>query len=319
MDRHKKVRYPICGRSMRSDVLKRHGKIHDTILGMSENEAREELKARHAAQVQRAEKIQRIEEIAHREGIPFPKEESVPDGDGELEEELLRGNQIYLDKIELGNKINDIMAKGVVREQSLAKEYKEALGLYRKTRARYDITSVELRPWQQDALNLIGNPSERQVIWINGKQGNEGKSWFQSYVESYFGFHRAARLDLRIKHASVCNVLKKRSLGSIDIFLFNDTRSVSGEELNLYRILEDIKDGQATASKYDNDNLLFKTPNTVMIFSNKYPQTKKLSRDRWVIYHPNQDGLKDVTEIILKMRKDGGDNENEEHLKRYGL
>ena len=56
-----------------------------------------------------------------------------------------------------------------------------------------------------------------------------------------------------------------------------------------------------------------------MIFSNKYPQTKKLSRDRWVIYHPNQNGLKDVTEIILKMRKDGGDNEDEEDLKRYGL
>ena len=267
--------------------------------------------------MQRAEKVQRIEEIAHREGIPFPKENDNDDGD--LEEELLRGNRIYLDKIELGNKINGIMDKGVVREQSLAKEYKEALGLYRKTRARYDIASVELRPWQQDALNLIGKPSERQVIWINGKQGNEGKSWFQSYVESYFGFHRVARVDLRIKHASVCNVLKKRSLGSIDIFLFNDTRPVSGEELNLYRILEDIKDGQATASKYDNDNLLFKTPNTVMIFSNMYPQTKKLSRDRWVIYHPNQDGLKDVTEIILKMRKDGGDNENEEHLKRYGL
>ena len=125
--------------------------------------------------------------------------------------------------------------------------------------------------------------------------------------------------DLRIKHASVCDVLKKPSLGSIDIFLFNDTRSVSGEELNLYGILEDIKDGQATSSKYDNDHFLFKTPNTVMLFSNQYPKTKKLSRDCWRIYHPNQDSLKDVTNIILKMGKDGRDNEDEEHLKKYGL
>ena len=49
MDRHKKIRCPTCGRSMRSDHVNRHKKIHDTILDMTENEAREELKARHAA------------------------------------------------------------------------------------------------------------------------------------------------------------------------------------------------------------------------------------------------------------------------------
>ena len=37
---------------------------------------------------------------------------------GDLEEELLRANQNYLDKMELGNKISNIMDKGVVCEQS---------------------------------------------------------------------------------------------------------------------------------------------------------------------------------------------------------
>ena len=105
---------------------------------------------------------------------------------------------------------------------------------------------------------MFDSPTEGQVIWITGRQGYEGKSYFQSYVESYFGYHRVARVDLRIKHANVCNVLKKRSLATANIFLFNDSRSVSGEELNLYRILEDIKDGQATASKYNNNNIRFK-------------------------------------------------------------
>ena len=141
------------------------------------------------------------------------------------------------------------------------------------------------------------------MIWISGCQGNEGKSWFQNYVQTYFGYHRVCRLDLRIKHANVCNVLKKRSLGTIDIFLFNDSRSVVGEEINLYRILEDIKDGRATASKYDNDNIRFKTPNTVMVFSNHYPNLKKLSRDRWLLLHPNKDGLKDVLDLYKKNRE----------------
>ena len=122
-------------------------------------------------------------------------------------------------------------------------------------------------------------------------------------MQSFFGYHRVFRSDLRIKHANICNVLKKRTLGTIDIFLFNDSRSVSGEDLNLYRILEDIKDGQATTSKYDNDNIRFKTPNTVMIFSNHYPDLKRLSRDRWILLHPNKDGLKDVLDLYIKNSK----------------
>ena len=70
---------------------------------------------------------------------------------------------------------------------------------------------MHLRPWQEEALKLFNVPSERQVIWIVGCQGYEGKSWFQNYVEAYFGYQRVARIDLRIKHANVCNVLKKRS------------------------------------------------------------------------------------------------------------
>ena len=212
-----------------------------------------------------------------------------------LEAEMFKDNQTHLENVELGKQVNDIIDKGLIREESLIKERKYALDLYRKQRPRFDIANVELRAWQEEALQFVEKPSERQVIWITGRRGNEGKTWFQCYMESYFGFHRVVRVDLRIKHANVCQVLKKRSLGSLDIFLFNDSRSVSGEELNLYRILEDIKDGQATTSKYDNDNIRFKTPNTVMVFSNQYPKVQNLSRDRWQIYNANQDGLNDVT------------------------
>ena len=306
---------------MLSNNLKRHAKTHKDILAMSEEEAREELKARHATQLQREEKRQKIEEIANQEGIPIPKEiieASVFDVEN-LREDLLKDNQLYIEKIELGKKIALIIDEGMVREESLTRDRKQALDLYRKQRPRFDVANVELRPWQEQAIELIENPSERQVIWITGRQGNEGKSWFQCYMESYFGFHRVVRVDLRIKHASVCNVFKKRSLGSIDVFLFNDSRSVSGEEINLYRILEDIKDGQATASKYDNDNIQFKTPNTVMVFSNRYPRTQKLSSDRWVIYNADQDGLNNVTLQVMKMRKNGYNVQSTDHLKKHSL
>ena len=75
--------------------------------------------------------------------------------------------------------------------------------LYRKQRPRLDITAIELRPWQEQAMQLFETPTERQVIWITGRQGNEGKSWFQGYIDSFYGFNRVVRMDLRIKHANL--------------------------------------------------------------------------------------------------------------------
>ena len=318
---NKQVRCIVCSKCIRSDHIMRHAQTHKDLLSLSKEEARDELRVRHAMQLQREEKRQIIEEMAHQEGISIPKEiiDTPVFDEKNLREDLLKDNQLYLDKIELGKTIAAIIDEGMVKEESLTKDRKLSLDLYRKQRPRFDIANIELRLWQEQAIKLIENPSERQVIWITGRRGNEGKSWFQSYMECYFGFQRVVGIDLRTKHASVCNVLKKRSLGSIDIFLFNDARSVSGEELNLYRILEDIKDGQATASKYDNDNIRFKTPNTVMVFSNQYPKTQNLSRDRWVIYNANKDGLNNVTLQIMKMRKNGYNVQITDHLKKHNL
>ena len=206
---------------------------------------------------------------------------------------MLQRNQNFLDKIEFGGRIARLIDEHGINEQSLSKDHQEALVLFRRQQPQFEIVGAELRPWQQDAMKYFESPTQRQVIWIQGR-GNEGKTWFQNYVQSFFGYHRVCRLDLRIKHPNICNVLQKRTLGTIDIFLFNDSRSVSGDELNLYRILEDIKDGQATTSKYNNDNIRFKTPNTVMVFSNHDPNLKKLSEDRWILLHPDSDGLKDI-------------------------
>mgnify|MGYP000305685344 CR=1 FL=1 len=114
-------------------------------------------------------------------------------------------------------------------------------------------------------------------------------------------------------------MLKKYPLETIDIFLFNDARSNAGGIDCVYKILEDIKDGKATGIKYNNDILRFKTPNTVMVFSNRNPKLEPLSRDRWVIYNANKDGLKLATEGLRKMKRAGYDLNNTNDLKRYGI
>ena len=206
-NRNKRSQCTVCKKWMRSDNLDRHSTSHK--LGPLE------------------EKTQ-MEESTEGEEV---EDSELLDKD-DLRELLSRNNQLYLEQIELGKNISSILDEGVVREESLTKEHKHALDIFRKQEPRCDISTMHLRPWQEEALELCDSPSERQVIWIVGCQGYEGKS----YVEGYFGYQRVARVDLRIKHANVCNVLKKRSLATVNIFLFNDSRSVSGEEINLYRI-----------------------------------------------------------------------------------
>ena len=174
-------------------------------------------------------------------------------------------------------------------------QHRQSLDIYRRQEPRCDISTVQLRPWQKDAFDLFWwIPDDRTVHWIYDEEGNSGKSWFQNYVQAYFGYHRVARIDLRIKHADILNVLRKRSLATTSIFLFNDSRSASGNGVDLYSILGDVKYGQAVASKYDSKNISFKTPNTVMVFSTAYPNVDKLSRDRWRIYKIYKDELREL-------------------------
>ena len=211
--------------------------------------------------------------------------------DEKEEEDMVKDNQAYIEKIARGKRILDILIKSIVREGSLSRERKEALHLYHREHQLRDMSQAKLRPWQEHLFEITKTPSEREVIWVIGKDWNEGKSWFQDYLESWFGFNQVMRLGLRIKHKDICNILKKRPLTSIGIFLFNDARTIPPEENTYYCILENIQDGYATSSKYDNDVIKFKRPNTVLVFSNIIPDWRKLSMDRWKSYRLNDNHL----------------------------
>ena len=303
---HKKRKCQVCEKWMRSDNYDRHMKIHKDLLTLPSDEMEEELKARHARKLVRLEKEEKRQKViatASKLNVSIPPElqdrsfnkEELP-----LHQRLLDNKKLYLERLRIGEKIANYLIADEIPEESLDKDDKECLILFRRQHVRLNINEVELRPWQKEAFQLLEFPTERKVIWIYGPHGNVGKSWFQNYVEAYFGYHRVFRSDLRIKHRDTCNILKNRGLTTTDIFLFNDSRSTKGEEMNIYRVLEDIKDGAATTSKYDNKIIRFKTPNIVMVFSNRQPDLNSLSEDRWEIYTPSSDCLKSCKNISRK-------------------
>ena len=213
-----------------------------------------------------------------------------------IEEEGLRkmlriNNQEYEEKIQLGKSIYKILGQDNLKQESLDKIHKEALGLYMKQKQGIDQENIILRPWQGDLLRQIEHPTARKVIWVRGAKCGEGKSWFQEFVESRFGWERVVcAMDIKLKKSSICHVLGKRPLTTTDIFLFNVGKANTINEVN-YEVLEKIKDGRILASKYDSKELKFKTPNIVVVFSNDKPDVKQLAMDRWKIFSIINEGL----------------------------
>ncbi len=216
----------------------------------------------------------------------------LPVGNHGLEDELREANESYFRTIEIGKYAFDMVTSGEIEQGSLSQMYAHAFNLYNKMRPILDVESAELRPWQQHVVLLLEKPTLRQVIWIKGCRGNAGKSWLQSYIQSMYGFARTVRLDFKSKANDIYLALSKRPLATTDIFLFNDSRSASIDIMPCYPALEAIKDGTAISSKYNSEVVRFKTPNTVIVFSNTNPDVIQLSRDRWQIFNIEADGLK---------------------------
>ena len=112
------------------------------------------------------------------------------------------------------------------------------------------MANAELRLWQEQLLDYIDNNqiNHRKIIWVKGDHGKEGKSWFQSYIQSLHGAHCVTRFDITNKTADLLHIMRQSALATTVIFLFNQQRCISSEDC-CYLILEMIKDCYASSPK----------------------------------------------------------------------
>ena len=183
-----------------------------------------------------------------------------------------------------------------MNETSLSINNKEAFKTYRLHGKNLDMEDIEWRGWQRDLRQYLDKPCDRKVIWVVGKEGNEGKSFFQANIREEFGYSRVCTLELSENSRNSFHIMGKICSTNTDIFLFNVAR---GEHLDIeqYKILESIKDGVAVDGKYNSQKLYFKKPNVLIVFANDEPKRAKLSMDRWVILKISND-LSELTDIV---------------------
>ena len=219
-NRHRKVECKVCLRTMYSQNLKRHMLKHRELYMLDEDEIRNEIKRRKIVRETRDEREKLVHKIAQEEG--YHADDADKSSPSAIEKELMNDEQVYTRKIEYGKTIAEILDKGVIREESLSKDNMEALKIFRKQMSSsHLIQPTQLRKWQETLMDSASLPSNREVIWVIGRKGDEGKTWFQSYMDAFFGYARVVCLDLKMKTANVLHVLTKRSLSTTDIFLFD--------------------------------------------------------------------------------------------------
>ena len=234
----------------------------------------------------------------------------------DLELEIVSNGKLLDEKIALGEKISKLLTKTNTKEESLSKKHKEAFDLYQSRRLAIEPDNeIKLYPWQQQMMNLIQESTLREVIWVKGARGNEGKTWFQKYVQSLLGRERVVQLDLKNSIGNIMQILRKLPLSTLDIFMFNDARS-GLSETRCYDVLENLKDGCSIASKYSSEIIQFKTPNVVIVFSNADPDMTQLSKDRWKVFYINKDGLSSQEKRLWESRSS---RKRSRHCRRFPL
>ena len=283
---------------MRSDVLSRHMKQHPSAQRTTEEICKDVV-------------LEQVDKVVDMQSAPWTKRKFEDnDSDDDLEKEMVRNNNEYKRKIKLGRKVYKILGRTDIEQGSLALDRKEALDIYMTHKDDYFTDKVvQLKPWQESLLEYVQKPCDREIFWVVGKEGNEGKSWFQKYVKSWLGARRVVTgIDIKANNASIFQALRKCPIVTADIFLFNIGKSKKKFDVINYDALEAMKDGEAFASKYDSQQLKIRVPNVVMVFSNSPPDVRELAKVRFRVFNINNNQLQKKNIVEIKDPKEKKEN-----------
>ena len=132
MGRNKQVYCKVCLRTMRNDNLKEHMKVHEKY---EKNE--------HSSVHRSQESIQTTSTYCSEESVESSTLSKI-DEEG-LRKILRNKNQEYEEKIQLGQAIYKILGQDNLKQESLEKIHKEALGVYMKQKLALMPTRKEPR------------------------------------------------------------------------------------------------------------------------------------------------------------------------------
>ena len=272
MGRNKFVSCTICSRSFRSDKIKSHEERH-----RKQHGKQNKYQMKHCS-------------ICKKSMISWHLTRHMlvhNNSKKEILENIISDQKSYEDLGNKGKILKELMNKEDIDSLSLRKDHLKALEV-NSLRKQQEFGA--LKSWQESLLKIM-EPSQREIIWVCGVKGAEGKSWFQEYLEHHYTCKKVFRTSMDRNKESILHSLSKNTLSFLDVFVFNIPRSFEIKDVP-YTLFEDIKDGYAISTKYNSKQLRFNTPNIVIIFSNARPDIQMVSKDRWRIFDIKNEELR---------------------------
>lgn len=135
---------------------------------------------------------------------------------------------------------------------------------------------VPMYGWQEGVIDMVNEPPhDRQILWVYDAFGNSGKTYLARYLRQERGaFYCNGGKGIDICYAYDCE----------PIVIFDYVRDA--KEFVNYGVIEQIKNGILTSSKYESRTKIFATPH-VLVFANFAPELTKFSSDRLVVIELN--------------------------------
>lgn len=200
---------------------------------------------------------------------------------------------------ELKRKIDEGIALEVIQEENplyfdhryvvMARNMQKAkVSRLAKERLEAKYSASSLRPWQQEAMDLLAVQNDREILWIADFEGETGKSFLTQFLSISFGYQILGSG----KFQDLVHILEPSAAG----FVF-DLPASCKEEFMPYSLMEKIKDGAIVGTKYEGGVKMLLS-NKVIVMSNIGPNPDAFKKNRLAVYSPKINLL--TREITLK-------------------
>lgn len=148
--------------------------------------------------------------------------------------------------------------------------------------------------WQKEVLKIIDEePDDRSIYWFRGNEGGEGKTTFCKYLVR---FHKAWISGGKCADMKNGIIEFQKESGCLpELIVLNIPRSFNSDYLS-YTGIEEVKDMLFYSGKYEG-GMVDGNPPHLIIFSNRYPDVDKCSKDRWKIMDINENKWIHVNDV----------------------
>lgn len=140
--------------------------------------------------------------------------------------------------------------------------------------------------WQKVIVDIVSkDPDDRTIYWFYERNGGVGKTTFCKYLVRFYNAIVLGGKSCDMKNGII--EYQKTNLTTPELIIVNIPRSFDSNYLS-YTGIEECKDMLFYSGKYEG-GMVDGNPPHLIVFSNKFPDIKKISKDRWKIYNITND------------------------------